>query len=50
MSDGEQTERLWAFLRNFAKTTREMTPGNRTDALTEALLHYARNSINQIGK
>ena len=49
LCDGEQVERLWAFLRHFATTTREMTASNRVDVLTEALLHYARNSVNQIG-
>lgn len=35
-------ERLWSFLRRFARVTKEMTPSHRVDLLTDALLHYGR--------
>ena len=34
-------ERLWSYLRRFAKSTKEMRPSHRIDVLTSALLHYA---------
>ncbi|CAH1273365.1 Hypp5105 [Branchiostoma lanceolatum] len=40
LTDGEAVERMWAFLRKFARTTKEMTPSHRTDLLTDALIHY----------
>ena len=50
LSDGEQVERLWSFLRRFASITKEMTPSNRIDALTDALLHYRRRIIRNLRK
>lgn len=41
LADGEQSERLWSYLRKFGKITKEMTPSHRTDLLTDALLHYS---------
>ncbi|KAK2821370.1 hypothetical protein Q7C36_020713 [Tachysurus vachellii] len=40
LTDGEGMERLWSFLRRFARVTKEMTPSHRLDLLTDALLHY----------
>ncbi|XP_049331675.1 uncharacterized protein LOC111195712 isoform X3 [Astyanax mexicanus] len=40
LTDGEGMERLWSFLRRFARITKEMTPSHRMDLLTDALLHY----------
>ena len=34
-------ERLWSYLRRFAKSTKEMRPSHRIDVLTSALLHFA---------
>ena len=34
-------ERLWSYLRRFAKSTKEMRPSHRIDVLTSALSHYA---------
>lgn len=44
LSDGEQVERLWSYLRNFSSITKEMTPSNRIDALTDALIHHSRKT------
>ncbi|XP_019614185.1 PREDICTED: uncharacterized protein LOC109462131 [Branchiostoma belcheri] len=33
---------MWAYLRRFASTTKEMTASRRVDLLTDALLHYTR--------
>ncbi|XP_064385781.1 uncharacterized protein LOC135334499 isoform X1 [Halichondria panicea] len=41
LTDGEAMERLWSYLRRFAKSTKEMRPSHRIDVLTSALLHYA---------
>ncbi|CAM4721750.1 unnamed protein product [Leuciscus chuanchicus] len=42
LTDGEGMERMWSFLRRFARVTKEMTPSHRLDLLTDALLHYGR--------
>ncbi|XP_028412340.1 uncharacterized protein LOC114535157 [Dendronephthya gigantea] len=42
LSDGEQLERLWSYLRRFSKMTKEMRPSHRIDVLSDALLHYGR--------
>ncbi|KAI8484530.1 hypothetical protein Bbelb_378010 [Branchiostoma belcheri] len=42
LTDGESVERMWAYLRRFASTTKEMTASRRVDLLTDALLHYTR--------
>ncbi|CAM4705171.1 unnamed protein product [Leuciscus chuanchicus] len=44
LTDGEGMERLWSFLRRFARVTKEMTPSHRLDLLTDALLHYERRN------
>ena len=49
LSDGEQLERLWSFLRRFGKMTKEMRPSHRIDVLSDAILHYARNCENNLG-
>ncbi|PIK36356.1 hypothetical protein BSL78_26813 [Apostichopus japonicus] len=49
LSDGEQVERLWSFLRNFSRSTKEMSASNRIDAITEALLHYSKKKIKTMG-
>ncbi|XP_066264562.1 uncharacterized protein [Branchiostoma lanceolatum] len=41
LTDGESVERLWAYLRRFARTTKEMSPSRRIDLLTDALIHYS---------
>ena len=49
LMDGEGCERLWSYLRQFAPITKEMTPGNRRDLLTHALLHYAERQTFKLG-
>lgn len=49
LTDGEAMERLWAYLRRFAKCTKEMRPSHRIDVLTSALLHYASRVHQNIG-
>ncbi|XP_064633909.1 uncharacterized protein LOC135491738 [Lineus longissimus] len=49
LSDGESLERLWSYLRNFSKITKEMTPTHRIDTLTDALRHYARRNLFKLG-
>ena len=41
-------ERLWAYLRRFARMTKEMRPSHRVDVLTDALLYYSNQSIKQL--
>ncbi len=50
LTDGEDMERLWSFLRRFSFVTKEMSPAHRVDLLTEALLHYASKKNEDIGK
>ena len=45
LTDGEVVERLWSYLRRFARMTKEMRPSHRVDVLTDALLHYSRQCI-----
>ena len=40
LTDGEGVERLWSFMRRFAKMTKEMSIDKRTDVLTDAAVHY----------
>ena len=50
LTDGEQLERIWSYLRLFAKITKEQTPNHRIDLLTLALMHYAQRKTLNIGK
>ena len=50
LTDGEVVERLWAYLRRFARMTKEMRPSHRVDVLMDALLHYSRLSVQRLGK
>ena len=50
LSDGEQLERLWSFLRRFSKMTKEMRPSHRIDVLSDAILHYGRQCKDNLGK
>lgn len=48
LTDGEGVERLWSYLRRFARMTKEMRPSHRIDVLCDALLQYARKSANRL--
>ena len=48
LTDGEGVERLWSYLRCFARMTKEMRPSHRIDVLCDALLQYARKSANRL--
>ncbi|XP_072022354.1 uncharacterized protein [Amphiura filiformis] len=48
LTDGEEMERMWAFMRRFSFTTKEMTPSHRIDLLTDGLLHYRRRKVSDI--
>ena len=50
LSDGEQVERLWSYMRNFCRSTKEMTASNRVDAITDALLYYSKKAMYRMGK
>lgn len=45
LADGENAERLWSFLKLFAKISREMTPAGRRDVLVNACLHLNQRAI-----
>ena len=47
--DGENIERLWSFLGRFSRMTKEMTPANRVDVLTDALCHYCTVRASKLG-
>ena len=48
LTDGEVVERLWAYLRRFARMTKEMRPSHRIDILTDALLYYSNQSVKRL--
>ncbi len=48
LTDGEVMERLWSYLRRFSKMTKEMRPSHRIDILSDALLHYGRQSASNL--
>ncbi len=50
LTDGEATERLWSYLRRFAKSTKEMKPSHCVDVLSSARLHYASKVRSNLGK
>ena len=50
LTDGEGMERLWSFLRRFARVTKEMTRSHRLDLLTDGLLHYQRRKTADLGQ
>nr|XP_026696041.1 uncharacterized protein LOC108950923 isoform X3 [Ciona intestinalis] len=47
LTEGETVERLWSFLRNFNKVTKEMLPEHRTDLLTDGLIHYGKFNVHE---
>lgn len=49
LTDGEQLERFWAFLRLFAKITKEMTPSHRMDMLAMAVSHFIHKKQRSMG-
>ena len=49
MTDGEVVERLWSYLRRFARMTKEMRPAHRIDDLSDALFHYSHKSKENLG-
>lgn len=49
LSDGETMERLWSFLRRFARMTKEMRPAHRIDVLTSALVFYGIRTKERLG-
>ncbi|XP_078353471.1 uncharacterized protein LOC144638149 isoform X2 [Oculina patagonica] len=49
LTDGEGTERLWSFLRDFSTITKEMSPEKRIDTLTDGVLHYGKGLVKKLG-
>ena len=50
LTDGENMERFWSYLGKFSRTTKEMSPANRVDALSDAVLHYASKKRAKLGE
>jgi hypothetical protein len=50
LTDGEGTERLWSFLRDYSRVTKEMAASKRIDVLTDGLLHYASQLFQKFGR
>ena len=50
LTDGEGVERLWSFMRHFAKITKKMSADKRDDVLTDAALHYGEHVLSHLGK
>ncbi|XP_028412906.1 uncharacterized protein LOC114535788 [Dendronephthya gigantea] len=49
LTDGEGVEKLWSFMRQFSKMTKEMSIDKRTDVLTDAALHYREHLFKRFG-
>ncbi|XP_071180734.1 uncharacterized protein [Mytilus edulis] len=50
LTDGEGIERLWSYLGGFSNISKEMSPENRCDLLTDALIHYGRKIRDKQGE
>ena len=50
LTDGEQMQRLWAYLPLFSKIPKEQTPVHRKQLLTMALFYYAERKSNAMCK
>ena len=48
LTDGEGVERLWSFMRQFHKITKEMSADKRHDVLTDAALHYDEHVLSHL--
>ena len=48
-TDGEATERVWSYLRPLSPITKEMTPGHRSDLLTDTLFHFKMRKTAGLG-
>jgi len=48
LSDGETMERLWSYLRKFARMTREMS-SHHLHVLTSALIYYGIETKDKLG-
>ena len=49
LTDGEGVERLWSYMRQFSKITKEMSVDKRTDVLTDAALYYGERLFYRFG-
>lgn len=49
LTDGEGVERFWSFLRMFSSITKEMSVDKRSDALTDASIHYGEHLVAKYG-
>ena len=50
LTDGERVERLWSFMCQFAKITKEMSADERHDVLTDAAICTMVNCFVPFGK
>ncbi len=50
LCDGEGMERLWSYLRRFARLSKEMRPSHRIDVLSGALVYYGIQKKERMGK
>ena len=50
LSDGDTMERLWSYLRRFARMTKEMRPAHCIDVLTSALTYYGIQTKEKLGE
>lgn len=49
MVDGEVLERLWSYLGQFRKMTKEMSASHREDIISDALFYLAEKQRSKIG-
>lgn len=50
LADGENTERLWSELSRLTSITKEMSPSNRQDLISDALIHRGEKILHSIGR
>ena len=49
MVDGEVLERLWSYLKQFKKMTKEMSVSHREDIISDALFYLCEKQRSRLG-
>ena len=49
MVDGEVLERLWSYLSQFRKMTKEMSASHREDIISDALFYFGMKQRSRVG-
>jgi ribosomal protein L20A (L18A) len=49
MVDGEVLERLWSYLSQYRKMTKEMSASHREDIISDALFYFGKKQRSRVG-